>query len=88
MRDHKYDLEKQQALRTVRHLLQISHNTGYSLVPVGVVRAVVALAENGEDKLRYVALETLAELGQLLCIEQVEDEADLESRKSCGTSIC
>lgn len=50
-------------LRTVRHLIQLSHTSGQGLLSVGVVRAVVALAENSDDRLRLVCLETLAELG-------------------------
>lgn len=65
-RDHKCDLEKQQALLTIRSLIQLTHVSGVPLVAAGVVRAIVALAENGEDKLRYVALETLCELGVFL----------------------
>lgn len=63
-RDSRCDLEKQQALLTVRSLIQLTHVSGVQLVAVGVVRAIVAIAENGEDKLRYVALESLAELGE------------------------
>lgn len=65
-RDSRCDLEKQQALLTVRSLIQLTHVSGVQLVAVGVVRAIVAIAENGEDKLRYVALESLAELGEKL----------------------
>jgi hypothetical protein len=57
-RDHRCDLEKQQVLRTIRHILRYPGR-----VSIGVAKAVVALAENGEDKLRLVSLELLAELG-------------------------
>lgn len=50
-------------LRTVRHLIQLSHTSGQGLLSVGVVRAVVATAESSDDRLRLVCLETLAELG-------------------------
>lgn len=73
-RDNKCDLEKQQALLTVRSLIQLTHVTGMPLVAAGVARAIVALAENGEDRLRYVALETLCELG-------ASDESSLLCRK-------
>jgi rapamycin-insensitive companion of mTOR len=87
-RDHKFDLEKQQSLLTVRHLLQLTHTSGISLVSVGLIRAVVALAENGEDRLRFVCLETLAELGSstnsfsmlLICHSHTRCSASFRSR--------
>jgi hypothetical protein len=47
-------------------MLHLAHTSGMALVSVGLIRAIVALAENGEDRLRHVCLETLAELGELL----------------------
>ncbi|GAA6053956.1 hypothetical protein JCM3770_004640 [Rhodotorula araucariae] len=64
-RDAKYDHEKAHALRLVRALLSHAGTTlahGCEVVPVAVLRAVVALAETPEEKLRLAALETLGEL--------------------------
>lgn len=46
----------------MRHFLQLTHTSSVSLVSVGLLRAIVALAENGEDRLRFIALQTLMEL--------------------------
>ncbi|GJN92824.1 hypothetical protein Rhopal_005862-T1 [Rhodotorula paludigena] len=63
-RDSKHDLEKEHALRLVRVLISHAgaHLHGQEIAPVAVLRAVVALAETSEEKLRLAALETLGEL--------------------------
>lgn len=74
-RDHKADLEKEHALRLIRTLLALpdtySEEGGdgddgehvVRPVSVAVMRAVVSIAENQEEKLRLASLETLGELG-------------------------
>ncbi|BGP49997.1 hypothetical protein JCM10450v2_005902 [Rhodotorula kratochvilovae] len=64
-RDAKHEQEKTHVLRLVRALLthagpSLGH--GSAVVPVAVLRGVVALAETPEEKLRLAALETLGEL--------------------------
>ncbi|GAA5935683.1 hypothetical protein JCM3775_003381 [Rhodotorula graminis] len=64
-RDAKHDHEKTQALRLVRALIVLagpSLGHGRAVVPVSVLRGVVALAETPEERLRVAALETLGEL--------------------------
>lgn len=53
-RDHRHDREKQQAMALVRSQIR--------QVGVGVIRAIIALAESADDRLKLTALETLAEL--------------------------
>lgn len=59
-RDHKFEVEKEQALRLVRLLLSLPDAD--RPVPPSVIRAIVAIAENTEEKLRLASLETLGEL--------------------------
>ncbi|BGP18107.1 hypothetical protein JCM10213v2_006158 [Rhodosporidiobolus nylandii] len=68
-RDTSHNLEKEHALRLIRALLlfttpesSVSGGGEVEVVPVGVMRAVVAIAETPEEKLRLAALETLGEL--------------------------
>ncbi|KAM0751148.1 hypothetical protein T439DRAFT_374032 [Meredithblackwellia eburnea MCA 4105] len=62
-RDHKFEVEKEQALRLVRHLLSLPDIAIESApVPHSVIRAVVALAESADEKLRLASLQTLGEL--------------------------
>ncbi|GAA5902766.1 TORC2 complex subunit TSC11 [Sporobolomyces salmoneus] len=78
-RDSKHDLEKEQALRLIRRILELSttlaappdstspsdslqdHERLHSHL-VAVLRGVVAIAEQPEEKLRLASLETLGEL--------------------------
>ncbi|GAA5975076.1 hypothetical protein JCM11641_000022 [Rhodosporidiobolus odoratus] len=66
VRDSTFNLEKEHALRLIRILLPFaspeSTLDGDSILPVSVVRAVVAIAETVEEKLRLAALGTLGEL--------------------------
>ncbi|GAA5909150.1 hypothetical protein JCM6882_001203 [Rhodosporidiobolus microsporus] len=68
-RDTPFLLEKEHALRLIRALLPfatpattLSGASEHEVLPVGVVRAVVAIAETVEEKLRLAALETLGEM--------------------------
>ncbi|GAA5864925.1 hypothetical protein JCM8547_004239 [Rhodosporidiobolus lusitaniae] len=67
-RDTAHNLEKEHALRLIRVFLPFARPgvvlpfDGEEVLPVGVLRAVVAFAETVEEKLRLAALETLAEL--------------------------
>lgn len=92
-RDAKHDLEKEQALRLIRRIVQLSTSTAaVAMVPlevddrddaggrrgataaerhgrlharlVAILRGVVAIAEQPEEKLRLASLETLGELGE------------------------
>ncbi|ORY30470.1 ARM repeat-containing protein [Rhizoclosmatium globosum] len=62
-RDHRYDIEREQAMKMVRAFLDIEgavQDMSFSLI-----RLLVALAENPDDKLRVVALETICEIAIL-----------------------
>ena len=60
-RDHKFEVEKEQALRLIRFIFELPE--AQSTMSVSVVRAIVALAESSEEKLRLSSLEILGELG-------------------------
>lgn len=73
-RDSKHAVEKEQALKLIRSLVEIgtqrrspSDGAGFgaSSVPLSesVIRAIVAVAEHGEDHFRFLSLLTLAEIG-------------------------
>ncbi|KAK4705182.1 rapamycin-insensitive companion of mTOR, partial [Phenoliferia sp. Uapishka_3] len=59
-RDHKFEVEKEQSLRLVRHLLSLPDAD--RPVQPAVIRAIVALAESQDEKLRLASLQTLGEL--------------------------
>lgn len=61
-RNATFELEKTEALLLVRSWFPLSGPGRPSAVSIGLIRAVVALSENSEEKLRFLALETLAEL--------------------------
>ncbi|GAA5961649.1 hypothetical protein JCM3765_000463 [Sporobolomyces pararoseus] len=74
-RDAKHDLEKEQALRLIRRILELlttsrvndfdfdleRHHKAHTRL-VAILRGVVAIAEQSEEKLRLASLETLGEL--------------------------
>ncbi|KAJ3235791.1 hypothetical protein HDU81_000147 [Chytriomyces hyalinus] len=62
-RDNRFDLEREQAIKLVRALLDVEG--GAKVLSPGVVRILVSLAENPEDKMRIVALETICEIAVL-----------------------
>lgn len=64
LRDSRFDVEKEQALKLIRAVMDLgSSSTGEEdLISVSIVRALVAAADHGEEKLRVLYLETLAEL--------------------------
>lgn len=72
-RDEKCDIEKEQALRLVRHLLSLERANGgtsarsFRHIPAAVVRALVAVAESQDEQLRLPALETLVEICAFIC---------------------
>lgn len=59
-KDSKSQIERTQALRLVRAFLDVPD--GVEEIALGVVRAIVAVAEQSDDKLRTAALETLTEI--------------------------
>lgn len=59
-KDAKCQVERIHALRLVRAFLDVPD--GVTEISIGVIRAIVAVAEQSEDKLRTAALETLAEI--------------------------
>ncbi|KAJ3033210.1 hypothetical protein HDV00_006653 [Rhizophlyctis rosea] len=62
-RDQRYDVEREQALKLVRTLLDIPG--GVELLPQSIVRTIIAVAEQSDDKMRNVSLETLCEFGMI-----------------------
>ncbi|OZJ02093.1 hypothetical protein BZG36_04577 [Bifiguratus adelaidae] len=60
-RDPAYHSEREQALKLIRTLMDYSHG-GTVYITQGILRAVVAIAEQMDDTLRNIALETLAEM--------------------------
>ncbi|KAG0654436.1 hypothetical protein C6P46_001643 [Rhodotorula mucilaginosa] len=64
-RDARFDFEKQHALRLVRAMVEHAGgklHEARGIVPIGVLRAVIAIADAPEEKLRLAALEVLGEL--------------------------
>lgn len=59
-KDRKADVEREQALKFVRAFLDVKD--GAKEVSRAVVRTIVSVAEHGEDRLRPICLETLAEI--------------------------
>ncbi|RUS14155.1 Rapamycin-insensitive companion of mTOR, N-term-domain-containing protein, partial [Jimgerdemannia flammicorona] len=58
-RDQHHEAEREQALKLVRAFVE---HGGVSYVTQGIMRAVVAIAEQSDDKLRNICLETIAEI--------------------------
>ncbi|KAI1769575.1 Rapamycin-insensitive companion of mTOR, N-term-domain-containing protein [Hypoxylon sp. FL1150] len=59
-KDRKADVEREQALKFVRAFLDVKN--GVHEVSRAVVRTIAAVAEQGEDRLRPICIETLAEI--------------------------
>ncbi|KAI0200485.1 Rapamycin-insensitive companion of mTOR, N-term-domain-containing protein [Astrocystis sublimbata] len=59
-KDRKADVEREQALKFVRAFLDVKD--GVREVSRGIVRAITAVAEQVEDRLRPICIETLAEV--------------------------
>ena len=74
IRDNRFELEKIQAVKLIRAIMELAALRSISAAPdrlaldledllaASVVRALAAVAEHPEDKLRHICLETLAEL--------------------------
>lgn len=60
-RDHRYDVEREQAIRLIRAAINVSGGSEH--IPQSVVRILVSLSEQPDEKLKVVCLETLCELG-------------------------
>ncbi|KAK9701524.1 hypothetical protein K7432_011683, partial [Basidiobolus ranarum] len=60
MRDQKFDPEREQALKLTRGLLSCPETSKF--IKPGIVRALIAIAEQPDDRIRLVCLETLCEL--------------------------
>jgi rapamycin-insensitive companion of mTOR len=52
--------EREQVLKLLRTFLDVPD--GIKFIPLGVTRAIVSIAEQSDDKLRNICLETLAEI--------------------------
>lgn len=74
IRDNRFEIEKIQAIKLIRAIMELAALRSISSAPdrlaldledllgSGVIRALAAVAEHAEDKLRHICLETLAEL--------------------------
>lgn len=62
-KDPKNTVEREQALKFVRAFIEVKG--GIKEISRGVVRAIVSCAEQESDRLRGIALETLAELSKI-----------------------
>lgn len=74
IRDNRFEIEKIQAIKLIRAIMELAALRSISVAPdrlaidledllgTGVIRALAAVAEHSEDKLRHICLETLAEL--------------------------
>ncbi|PWN32613.1 uncharacterized protein FA14DRAFT_125928 [Meira miltonrushii] len=64
-RDARFTIEKEQALKLVRCIMEcasLDKTDGDALISVSVIRAMCAALEHGEERLRSLYIETLAEL--------------------------
>lgn len=64
-RDARFTIEKEQALKLVRCIMEcasLDKHEGDALISVSVIRAMCAALEHGEERLRSLYIETLAEL--------------------------
>lgn len=66
LRDSRFDLEKEQALKLIRTVMEAgcSDTREEDLISVPVIRALVAAADHGEEKLKHLYTETLTELSK------------------------
>ena len=62
VKDSRANVEREQALKFVRAFIEVPG--GVQEISRGVVRAIVACAEQVDDRLRGVSMETLAEICQ------------------------
>lgn len=62
MADHRLESERIEALKLVRCF--ITTKEGMQHISDGVMRAVIAIAEQTDEKLRNACLETLGEMGK------------------------
>ncbi|KAJ1336962.1 hypothetical protein BSLG_006722 [Batrachochytrium salamandrivorans] len=60
IRDARYDSEREQAIRFIRAFLD--ETDGSQLIPMSIVRSLVAIAEQIDDRFRNVCLETICEI--------------------------
>ncbi|KAI8456406.1 Rapamycin-insensitive companion of mTOR, middle domain-containing protein [Phakopsora pachyrhizi] len=61
-RDNRFEYEKLQALVFTRSIIIDNHPRNGSLLTVGIIRAIVSIAETIEERLRSLSIETLGEL--------------------------
>ncbi|KAI9348732.1 Rapamycin-insensitive companion of mTOR, N-term-domain-containing protein [Zopfochytrium polystomum] len=62
-RDHRHDLEREQALKLVRTIIEIPGAITY--LPPAVVRVLVAVSEYNEDRFKNACIATLCEIAIL-----------------------
>ncbi|KND04740.1 uncharacterized protein SPPG_00443, partial [Spizellomyces punctatus DAOM BR117] len=59
-RDQRYDVEREQSLKLIRAFLDVPG--GSELIPQSLIRMLVAVSEQPDDKFRTICVETLCEL--------------------------
>ena len=62
MGDHRTESERIEALKLVRCFVTTKENMRH--ISDGVIRAVIAIAEHSDERLRNACLETLGEMGK------------------------
>lgn len=65
-RDQRYDIEREQAIRLIRSLIELPYAA--EKMPHSIVRTLIAVAEQPDDKFKLICLETLCELGIIDCL--------------------
>lgn len=63
--DNQAYSEKEQALKLIRQVVEFPN--GVHTISVGIIRAIVAIAESSDDKLRFICIETLCETSLYSC---------------------
>ncbi|KAJ3124003.1 hypothetical protein HK098_001434 [Nowakowskiella sp. JEL0407] len=75
-RDARYDLEREQALKYIRGLVDFPG--GVDSISPAVMRVLIAIAEHTEDKFRNICLETICEI-LLRSVEKVAENGGLKT---------
>ena len=74
-RDNKYSIEKAQAIKLIRTIVEIcsdgrdsTAHAGSILLSEPVMRALIAVAEHMEDPFRLICVQTLAEISKSMSV--------------------
>ena len=79
-RDNKHAVEKEQAIKLIRTIIEVgqypkdsSNAVGQKIVPLSepIMRALIAVAEHAEDPFKPICVQTLVEIRELLNISPI-----------------